>query len=98
MDFLENLDLFTAGEFSEVAAINSATASEISISGIFDKNYQTMFDGISEGRAISFLAQSSKTIGLKHGDGLTIKTIPYKITEIKPCHDGALTLILLKEF
>jgi hypothetical protein len=97
MQFIENLDLFTGGEFSEVATIDSATATEISISGIFDKNYQAMFDGISEGRQISFLTQTALTDGLKHGDRLTIKIITYKIAEIKPLHDGAFTLILLKE-
>jgi hypothetical protein len=97
MQFVENLDLFTGGEFAEMAAVGSATAIETSISGIFDKNYQTMFDGISEGRSISFLTQTAKTAGLKHGDRLTIKTIPYKVTEIKPVDDGALSLILLKE-
>jgi hypothetical protein len=97
MQFSENLDLYTGGEFSVLATIDSATATETSISGIFDKNYQAMFDGISEGRQISFLTRSDKGEGLRHGDRLTIKNIDYQITEIKPVDDGALTLILLKQ-
>jgi hypothetical protein len=97
MKFTENLDLFTAGEFSDLAVIDSVTATELSITGIFDQNYQPMFDGISEGLQISFLTQTAKTNGLKHGDRLTINTNDYKVTELKPLHDGALTLISLKQ-
>lgn len=95
--FTEDLDLYTGGEFSVLASIDSATSTETSISGIFDKNYQAMFDGISEGRQISFLCRTDLSEGLRHGDRLSIKNIDYQIMEIKPVDDGALTLILLKQ-
>jgi hypothetical protein len=96
LDDWENLAILTAGEFSDLAAVTSATALLTEISGIFDERYEPMFDGLSEGRKISFLVETAKTVGLHHGDRLTIKGKEYKITELNPIDDGKLTKIFLK--
>jgi hypothetical protein len=98
LDNWENLNIFTAGEFSDLAAVTSATAVETEISGIFDERYEPMFDqygSTAEGRQITFLVQTAKTAGLHHGDRLTIKSKEYKVTEFNPIDDGKLTRILL---
>jgi hypothetical protein len=99
LDNWENLDILTAGEFSDLAAVTSATALFAEISGIFDERYEAMFEQYgttAEGRQITFLVQTAKTVGLHHGDRLTIKGNEYKITELNPIDDGKLTRILLK--
>lgn len=100
LDDWENLDILTAGEFSDLAAVTSSTAVDTEISGIFDERYEGMFDqygSTAEGRQITFLVQTAKTAGLHHGDRLTIKGKEYKVTELKPVDDGKLTRIFLRE-
>jgi hypothetical protein len=99
IDDFENLDIFTAGEFSDLAAVVSSTALLTQISGIFDERYEPMFDTFGssvEGRRISFLVETALSVGLHHGDRLTIKGKQYKIIELNPIDDGKLTRILLK--
>ncbi len=97
IDDWENLAMFTAGEFSDLATVISGSSVNLEISGIFNQGYEPMFSpGIAEGRCISFLVETAQTTGLHHGDRLIIKGKEYKITEINPMDDGKLSKIVLK--
>ncbi|MEM8828768.1 MAG: head-tail joining protein [Cyanobacteria bacterium P01_G01_bin.19] len=98
----EDLGIFTNGEFSTIAIVNSATSSLSELSGIFDENYQDMFGGFdnpqtAEGRKFCFQVQTELAADLRHGDRLTIKSKNYLITSMQPKHDGKLTHIILKQ-
>ena len=92
----ENLDIFTQGEFSTVALVNGTTE----LTGIFDQNYQAMFDQFAsqsvEGRRFCFRVQTKLIEDLEHGDRLTIKDKSYQVVGIEPVYDGAITEIILK--
>jgi hypothetical protein len=98
LDDWENLAIFTAGEFSDLAVVTSnAMPSVFEISGIFDERHELMFtNSLAEGRQITFLVETSKATGLGKGDRLTIKGKDYQITELKLETDGNLIRIFLK--
>lgn len=101
LDDFEDLEIFTAGEFSTIALVDSATSAITELSGIFDENYQDMFGGLdfqaASARKFCFQVQTSEIDGLHHGDRLTIKSKNYLITSMKPTYDGKLTHIILKQ-
>ena len=104
LDDFEDLDVFTAGEFSTIAQVDSATSSLTELSGIFDESYQDMFGGIealtdttSEGRKFCFQVQTSQTEDLHRGDRLTVYGKNYQITGLRPQHDGKITHLILKQ-
>ena len=104
MSFLndfEDLDIFTSGEFSTVATVESANSSQVELSGIFDENYQDMFGGFtdsqSEGRKFCFQVQTLALEGIGRSDRLTIEGKKYQIVSLQPQHDGKLTYLVLKQ-
>ncbi len=101
LDDIENLDIFTNGEFSDRAIVNSPTSDLRSLSGIFDENYQDMFGygetQTAEGRKFCFKVQTREIETLRNGDRLTIKGKNYLITSMQPKDDGKLTNIILKQ-
>ncbi len=100
LDEIEDLDIFTGGEFSDRAIIDSPTSDLRSLSGIFDENYQDIFDvgsQTAEGRKFCFKVQTNQVKDLRHGDRLTIKSKNYLITSLQPKDDGKLTNIILKQ-
>lgn len=109
IDDEEDLDIFTAGDFSTLAMVTplSATSTLLGgteggeLSGIFDENYQDMFGDFqsqtAEGRNFCFKVQTKMVEDLRNGDRLTIKSKNYLITSMQPTHDGKLTHIILKQ-
>lgn len=102
LDEFEDLKIFTAGEFSDLAVVVSSVArranpNPLQISGIFDERSDPMFTGSAEGRSISFLIETEAALGLNHGARLTIKGKDYQIVGINPMTDGKLTSLELKE-
>ena len=97
----EDLSVFTSGEFSTVAIVDSATYPFAELSGIFDENYQDMFGGFdaptTEGRKFCFQIQTDFRDGLKRGDRLTIYGKNYSIISMQPKYDGRLTNIVLRQ-
>ncbi len=98
----EDLTVFTDNEFSTVATVDSATSALTELSGLFDSNYEPMFDAYgqsteAEGRNISFLVETALINDLHHSDRLNIKGKNYLITGIQPIDDGKLTSLVLKE-
>lgn len=108
-DELEDLDIFTGGEFSDRAIVTplsstspllGGTEGGWELSGIFDENYQDMFDvgsQTAEGRKYCFRVQTQEITDLRQGDRLTIKSKNYLITSLQPKDDGKLTNIILKQ-
>ena len=101
IDDIENLDIFTGGEFSDRATVDSPTSALTELSGIFDENYQDIFDSYgsqsAEGRKFCFKVQTAKIETLRKGDRLNIKSKNYLITSLQPKDDGKLTNIILKQ-
>ncbi len=93
----ENLDFFTQNEFSTVAAVNSVTATFLTLSGIFDQSYEDLFGELATGRKFVFKVQTQLAIELRSGDRLIIDAKAYQIVEFNPIGDGKLTNIILKE-
>ncbi len=97
MIWAEDLDFFTQNEFSTVAAVISATASFVVLSGIFDQSYEDMFGELATGRKYVFKVQSQLALELRTRDRLNIYGQGYQIVEFNPIGDGKLTHIILKE-
>ena len=98
----ENLDLFTKGEFSTTALVDSATSSYFSLSGIFDERYENLFDGYAEGqssggRKYCLRVQTAEADELRVGDRLRIQDRNYQIVSLEPKFDGSLTYLILKQ-
>ena len=95
MQFEENLDIFTKGEFASPALIDG-----VEVWGIFDEEYAQAF-GInnfnSEGRAFSFQTQTSEITEVKHGSKVELDGKVYEVIQIQPIDDGKLTDLILKE-
>jgi hypothetical protein len=88
----ENLDVFfRLSDF----AVEATLASEVKIAGIFDQEFLAMEMG-AEGRHITFTGKTSDFTELRHGDIITIATIPYKLIGIEPQGDGKITDLILK--
>ena len=101
-DNLEDLNVFTAGEFSDLGTVVSPTALYSQISGIFDENVEVMLDygGIDSsvgGRNFSFKVETAKTDGLRYGDSIAIKGRNFQIVSIDPYGDGKMTELKLKD-
>lgn len=95
----EDLDIFVAGEFSQKATVESASR-VTELSGIFDDNYQAMFDSFNqaaEGRNYCFKARTDQAAGIVHGDRLEINNRKFEVISTKPTYDGKLTELILKE-
>ncbi|MEL6493559.1 MAG: hypothetical protein AAFQ41_00365 [Cyanobacteria bacterium J06623_7] len=104
LDDIEDLEVFTAGEFSTPAVLTriKSVGDPLELSGLFDANYQSIFDGYgshqeAEGRKFCYRVKSFDTETLRHGDRLTINSDDYLITSIQPTHDGKLSQIILKQ-
>ena len=95
MQFEENLDIFTKGEFASAAVID-----EVEAWGIFDEEYAQAF-GMnqfnSEGRAFSFQTQTAEITRVKHGSRVELNGKVYEVIQIQPIDDGKLTDLILKE-
>ena len=103
IDDLEDLSIFTAGEFSDVGSVVSPTALYSQISGIFDENVDVMLDlgGVDSsvgGRQFSFKVNTIHTDGLRYGDSITIRARNFQITSIDPYGDGRMSELKLKEY
>ncbi|MGK7895893.1 MAG: hypothetical protein AB4372_20335 [Xenococcus sp. (in: cyanobacteria)] len=95
MQFEENLDIFTKGEFSSPALIDG-----VEVWGIFDEEYAQTFSMNqfnSEGRAISFQTQTSEIATVNHGSKVELNNKLYEVIQIQPIDDGKLTDLILKE-
>ena len=101
---LENLDIFTSGEFSHLGSVVSQTALKSQISGIFDERHEPMLDmysGVSDsassGKRITFKVKTSDVDGLLHGDTIAIGGSNYSVTGINAIGDGKLSELVLKQ-
>lgn len=101
LDDFEDLDIFTKGEFSSTAIVQSVNSAITELSGIFDQNYQDVFGGFdsqpTEGRKFCLKVQTQEIAGLRQGDKLAINSQNYQIVSLQPTHDGKLTNIILKQ-
>ena len=104
VDFTENLDLFTANEFSSLGSVVSQTALKSEIEGIFDERHEPildMYSGVSDsvgtGKRITFKVQTKDVDGLHHGDAIAIDGNNYSVVGINATHDGKLTELVLKQ-
>lgn len=90
----ENLDIFTTGIFATVATIDG-----VKISGIFDENYEPMFDSNlpSEGKKVTFQVQSSQIVDVEHGSEVELNNRAFEVAGIQPVDDGKMTNLILKE-
>lgn len=104
-DEIEDLKIFTAGEFSTHATVtrlkSEPVGETLELSGIFDENYQDMFGTFdaqpAEGRKFCLQVQTEQIETLKNGDRLTVKGKNYLITSIQPQHDGKMSHLILKQ-
>ena len=98
-DEIEDLTIFTEGEFSDIAVVMSNTALYNELPGILDSSYDPMFDNYStsEGKRITFMVETQNAEGIRNGDRLSIKGKNYLITGIQPIFEGKLTNLILKE-
>jgi hypothetical protein len=89
----ENLDIFTTGIFATQAKIDG-----VKISGIFDENYEPMFDSNlpSEGKKVVFHVQSSQIVDV-HGSEVELNNRTFEVTGVQPVDDGKMTNLILKE-
>ena len=101
---IEDLDLFTSGEFSVVGSVVSPSAIKPTISGIFDERHEPMLDmyggsidSIGTGKRITFKVQTANVDGLRHGDEIVITGNNYSIVGINAIGDGKITELVLKE-
>lgn len=102
IDEIENLEVFTAGEFSDVGSVTSPTAIYSQMSGIFDESVEIALDygGIDSsvgGRKFTFKVETAKCDGLMYGDAIAIKGRNFQIVSIDPYGDGKMTELVLKE-
>ncbi|MDJ0570269.1 MAG: hypothetical protein QNJ53_14675 [Pleurocapsa sp. MO_192.B19] len=94
----EDLTIFLAGEFSQVATVLDSGSTIAELSGIFDEESSPMFDMTtpSEGRRIEFLVKTADAVDLAHGDRIEIGGKTYEIVGIDPRDDGRITDLILK--
>lgn len=98
-DDFEDMSVFTAGEFSDRAAVISSSSGLTEIDGIFDERHEAIFEQYSStgsGRLITFLTTSVEANDLRKSDRLTINGKDYLIVALEPTHDGKLTKLVLK--
>ena len=96
LDDFENLDIFTAGIFSDTAVIDG-----VEISGIFDEKHEPFFDtpigGGAEGRRMTFKVQTSRVSTVGHGSTVELKNRIFEVVGKQPTSDGKITELMLKE-
>lgn len=96
----EDLDIFTKGEFGQLALVDG-----VEVSGIFDESYQQSFDFSTlsnfgaEGRNFTFKAQSDEVVAVEHGSTveLLLTSRLFEVVGVQPIHDGKFTNLILKE-
>ena len=100
-DEIEDITIFTEGEFSDRALVSRGDRpiAPTEISGIFDSNYDAVFDtySVAEGKRITFMVETQNAEGIRSGDRLFIKGRNYLIAGIEAIEDGKLTNLILKE-
>lgn len=95
MNFQEDLDIFTKGEFGVAALINGRE-----IWGLFDESYEPVFDDLKgESKKITLMIKSEEAGGMRHGFPVELITNSrvFEIVGIQPFDDGKLTNLVLKE-
>lgn len=101
MSWFEELSVFTSGEFSVEATVESPTAINSTVSGIFDERHEPMLDmygGVEgTGLRITFKVQTSDIDGLRHSDAMAIAGKTYLVAGIHAVGDGKITELTLKE-
>jgi hypothetical protein len=93
---VEDLTIFTEGEFSIGAVLTLGTNPSVTVRGIFDDEYAAMLNGETEGRLITFEVISAVVGGVRHGDTLLIEGKTYAVHGVQPVGDGKLTDLELK--
>ena len=100
-DELEDITIFTNGEFSDIAVVSRGdeAIAPTELSGILDSSYDPMFDNYStsEGKRITFMVETQNAEGIRNGDRLSIKNKNYLVAGIEPIEDGKLTNLILSE-
>jgi hypothetical protein len=94
---VEDLTVFTEGEFATDAVLIRQNLPDLTIKGIFDYEYAPILESGTEGRIITFTVITSIIQPTHHGDRLTIGNKTYQIKGIQPIMDGKITDLELKE-
>lgn len=90
-DILSDLDTFIDGDdFAVDVTFNSTT-----FSGIFDDAFEVVVDNVETTQPVVKVKDTDIT-GMVHGNNVTINSIVYNVTALRPDGTG-LTLVLLSQ-